>query len=796
MAGPEIDAPKVDPREELVRLDSDVNRTQRGGIRWEYPKADRVLDAIEMQEKDNVWGVGVLDDILLAMMESVGVEEAIRSLDKVDFYALTAVKGLVGAMGGAIDGLEDGAAKEEKGALIAHEQIVDKARGQLLNVAAEKELIALERSLLTRGHVVEETDDGSRDGQGVEWEFDASYEAIQDWAQRMARANLILKETENQLRTLEGDEAVQSARDFFNLVGLTPDAAVTAGEKVGEDRGSAICENRREIHYWIAAEARGLEALADYIGAVVKDKSDVGSMESLLTKNWDPKPSNTELFALVKPPMVDAGVTAAMREMVEAVTIETVKERVRIQTVDGRTLDVEVDVPVYKPEYIEKLRKYKLWKEGKPDSTDPLERVGEPISPYRHKQTPDKRMQWLEGMRRLIRDELKEKGCKKPAAMARSTLALAMAYHEFLFLSSRASVRRKLDGTPLQVLRIIDGKAMVDHRGQVVYETESAGPGTWSAWFDDVEEKLMRTRDRFVKEGKAGHSAPTALAIYATPTRFFTPLFERSKIGGLPMLEALRTGKATVGECFGLMVENERAAQALGGYRAIGALKAFSEVPMASVERTMDGSRVDPKFIDAVEDYFKGLNKAMRMIFKDENGKLEYWKMAVVQANVVSLIIRYARRQTSLEGGGMQAKEKLGVEEVLGLNNMFDNAWNTIEEKLVVEAPEMRSVVFRLGKAMAMSKTKDMRDPTFPGDATKSVEVGDRVGMLLFEDVTEEMKLELDIDPQNEPRGRFNMLVDHGPRGLAFDSTSQIKERKAVVTTLWDEVVAAAPGKK
>ena len=271
-----------------------------------------------------------------------------------------------------------------------------------------------------------------------------------------------------------------------------------------------------------------------YYGQVVKATADLDTAGELLTRSWNDKPGNTEMFATLVTPEMDAGVTEIFRTLMaidiipSSRVVTTSVSEVGIQNV-GDNQFKDCSVVVQRNQFLadpalEKYAKYGLvepvYKKKADGSWDvdadgrkQVEKYLAARSIFSGDQTPEQRRLWLRGMEKLVTDRLRAKGVKDASAWSKQSLPVALAWYEILLLAPRSGVRRDEKGHPYKEPLMVkngngESRVAVDWDGKPMYVTEKAGPSTMSGWLNDTEEKLDRTKDRLTKEGAAGHSAP------------------------------------------------------------------------------------------------------------------------------------------------------------------------------------------------------------------------------------------------------------------------------------------------
>jgi len=711
---------------------------QRGngqeGLKRRFYQAGRVIDAVETFPVDKPWEMEHLNELTLTSLISMGVSESLVGFDRLDYYAQKAVGGVFAEMGVAIDEWQDGRHEKESVVLREHKQRINELKEDWRVALKGKHYWAARKASFMRAEKGE--------GQYLET-------LLESWSEEMANVDIKTKEAENKLREEKMNQGVQEAFDFYTLIGCSSEDA----EEARKD--SDLVESRKRVHYWASAGVRGFVSLVDYHQAVVKDIADLGTASNLLTKQWDPKPPNTEMFGLLAASEMDLVVTETFRILLDMDIVDVDYKEEEMDAVGGNRVVVRV------PKVKEKkyLKDYDLLK-----------------SAFSENHTPEQRREWLEKMKRCVKDRLKRAGVKNATLWSSQALPVALAFYEILLLGSRGAVRRDFEGNTVKVVETDSSdKVVLDVRGNPVYESEEHGPGTITGWFNDLEEKGFRTKDRVLGQGVGGFSAPTALAVFGTPDRYLKCTFEKFEIeiGGqeITMLEAVRTGKATVGECFAWMKENARAVEALNLFRAVGMIESIPATPIARLDVIHSERSADDKFIAETVKYFKSVNKALSMIFKDER-----WKIAAIQANIISVIVRYARRTDPTEGGNPQ-----GVREEWDFGQWFDTTWNAVGRHLCTVSPEMDWSVFDLGCSLGKLKSVKERG---------GVRINDRVGMILFSDVERNPRLMsiLDKDPLKNPKTAYTRVARYGPDGNAYDPDTQRKERDVVVAKLLDSI--------
>lgn len=775
-----------------------------GGIRREYYKAGPVIEALERLPVDEIWGVGQLGEVVLAVTESLNLPRAILGLERgTSYHATDAVAGLLGEMGVAVTRLADGHGREYGLALVENDEQVKVARGLYLDAMARREVLGLERGAMARGFY-ENWDPLT----GKKVRTPVEQDAEQLWALEFAEVGYEATVRGRELRSLEFDPKVQKARDFFTLVGCSPEVMDSLLTEYPN-----IVESRRLFQYWLELAAGGYSELVIFFGQVVKAKSDLDSAAELLTRQWNDKPGGSELFATLLPPEMNMGVTEVFSvlmdiDIVPSERIVTVKRpMVGVQRAgEGKTREIPVEVTFLELLGDERLVRYGLAepvyrKDSKgedvvgDDGKPVVEKVLAARSIFSGHQTPEQRRLWIKGMEDLVADVLRNKGVKDPLAWARQAVPVALAWYEILLLGARAGVRRDINGDPIKepvVFKVKNGdgveeeRVRVDGRGKVVYRTEESGPATITGWLDDLEEKGGRTKDRLGKEGGSGHSAPPMLAAFAAPSRFLIPMFERMTINvgedvRMSMMEAVRLKKRTVGECLGEMTETGRAIEALNLFRTVAAFNAITP-PLADIRMITTRADADPKHLQEVAKYFTTLTKALRFLY----GKSQPWMVTLGQVNAVAQMVRYAERTSPTQGGNPQnslQKPSQSVGE--GTTRVINSNVRlmVLRDQLCVVTNEMTTEAFDLALKLAVKKEEHT-----PRQETKGISPGrqlsDRVGLLRPEDVLDNAELMriLLLDPGNNPDAPYSLVATYGPDGQAYEVGSD--ERKEAIRLL------------
>ncbi|MBU4397146.1 hypothetical protein KKC08_03200, partial [Patescibacteria group bacterium] len=730
----------------------------RGGLSGKYHQIESLVRALEGLPKDVEWGNAGLNELTLAALESIGVAGSINEIGRLDYYASSSAGGLAGAMLRSIDDWQDGGAVFRKEVLDKHEASLTQIREEHLKALMEKEYLSLERRDIAMGYREEEGEDGRKE------KVYYGDEEVKSWVGDMARTVMTIEEMKTKMRQLGFDPEVKEAEDFFTLIGCTPEKA---SEVLSNER---IVNDRREVQYWLGAEIRGFNSLVDYYSAVIKAISDLGSSAELLTKPWNDKPPNTEMFGILKSPEMDLAVTAVFQTLLDMDVVDVEYVEKWMETTSGESV---------------------LVKEPRIKEKGYLADYGLDRSAFNKKHTPEERRLWLDGLRRCVRDKLKKSNVKSSFSWANQAVPIGIAFYEIMLLGSRAGTRRDKNGDAVRVVKEInvkiDGKdkkrVLLDHRGWPIYEAEEGGPATVTGWLNDLEEKAFRTHDRFLKEGWAGHAAPSPLIVFGTPTRFLQSMFEKEEIEvgdvKMSMLDAVRMGKATVGQCFAKMTEGDRAIEALNLYRAVGAIEAMPATPLARLDVVFSEKSADDKFLEETVKYFTVLKKALGMVFPGE-----LWKVNVVLANTVSTIVRYAKRTDPAEGGN-----KLASTEEWDFSAWFDQTFRAVRNKLCFERPEMDYEVFDLGWTLGKTKGAKTRDVLDAGQR-RQIRVNDLVGMILFEDAERDGDLmeRLSRNPKENPYSVYARVARHGPDGDAYDPERQRDERMEAVNALLKEV--------
>lgn len=767
-----------DPQIELQKKHMLEAGGRGGGIEYEYHKAEPVIEAIKELEPNIEWSDKALDKMTLGMLEAMGVSNAIYGLERLDFYGSTAVTGLVGEMGNCIDKWEDGGAEEKRKVLEKNRLALEQTGEVLLLRSTQKERHSLDRPKVQgRWESIEVEDEEGKKKREWVYVCHASEEERIDWAGEMVQLTTTVNELKSQDRTLKMDPEVQKANDFFTLIGCTEGEA----EKLADNE--EMVDNRRTIHYWAEAEARGWNSLVEYYGQMVKALSDVDTSMDLLTKSWNDKPANTELFALLKSPAMNVAVTETFRILLDMDVVDGKYVTVSGTSTEGKSVSYEkFEQSREDKEKKSYLLKYGLVEKEKNEKGEE-ELIGR--SAFNKDQTPEGRKEWLDRMRKCVRDRLKKKGVEKPGSWAKHSLPVALAFYEILLLGARAEVRHDVKGKPIRnVVTLGEGdkkRIFVDSSRRPVYRAEKGGSGTVTGWLSDINEKLKRTRERYLWQGAAGYSAPTPLSVFGAPEEVLVSYFEKDKYkdSEMSMLEAVRTGRATVGECFGVMGQTKRGLEALNLFRAVQLFNAIAVVPLARLDIVINENAADDKFLADTLKYMSTLKKAGEAIFgKDDEGK---WKTNLMMVNAINIMYRYAKRRDIAEGGNTQATQQEGG---FSFGTWFDETFEALRRKLCYDMAEMDHKVFDLGVKLAKKTYKGAETVKEPGDFfDRGVLLNDRIGMLRFSDVKDEngnvvnqrLLERLKLDPRENERSTYLEVALGGPDGEAIlDSEKRV----------------------
>ena len=784
-APPVVETPKKKPEEVM-----------EGGLKREHFKAAGVVEAIDNLPKDEVWSLVNLGPATLAMTQCLELSRAIYGLDRsADFYAKDAVDGLLAKMDIGIASWQDGHAGEKASILTTAEERKAELKQNLRNGLAKKEWLGFERVALTKGSEVSDDDADNGDGMVVgEFQFKANEDVITDWIQDKVNCDTEIDETKTALRAAEADPKMQEAQDFFTLIGCTPEQAEALL------KNEELVESRELLSFWLRRQSTGFDALVSYYGQVVKATADLDTAGELLTRSWNDKPGNTEMFATLVTPEMDAGVTEIFRTLMaidiipSSRVVTTSVSEVGIQNV-GDNQFKDCSVVVQRNQFLadpalEKYAKYGLvepvykkkadgsW-DVDADGNKRVEKYLAARSIFSGDQTPEQRRLWLRGMEKLVTDRLRAKGVKDASAWSKQSLPVALAWYEILLLAPRSGVRRDEKGHPYKEPLMVkngngESRVAVDWDGKPMYVTEKAGPSTMSGWLNDTEEKLDRTKDRLTKEGAAGHSAPPMLAAFAAPERYMWARMEAweakdsngnkiktvgpdGKEKTLSLFEAVRQGKQSMGEVLKSMTEGSRAVEALLLFRSVQMFNGLTP-PLANIEIVTTLEKYDPKHMEAVAKYFTTLTKASRALNGDD-----FWRVTLDQVNAVAQIIRYAEKTIPTEGGNALNTTKImsldGIKVLTG-----DARFDAIAKQLTVSTQEMTREAYDL--AVRLGKK------------------GDGVALLLPSDVEGEPTLKklLSRDPKNNPTQPYRGVATHGLVGKTF--TEGTTERANAVKSL------------
>ena len=151
----------------------------------------------------------------------------------------------------------------------------------------------------------------------------------------------------------------------------------------------------------------------------------------------------------------------------------------------------------------------------------------------------------------------------------------------------------------------------IDKQGKPIYRLDRGGPATITGWLNDLSEKAFNPYQRFYWQGRAGYSAPTPLVVFGTPETAFQPLLAKEKyipaemkgndryadMEAVTMLEAIRTGKATVGQVFAQMAENTRGFEVLRLFRAVQEFNTLPAIPIGRLDMVINEKAADDKFM-------------------------------------------------------------------------------------------------------------------------------------------------------------------------------------------------------